>query len=197
MPVDTTRVAAAGSGPQPAAAADASDKPVDSDPARAEIAAAKIERDRALERTIHQTKELDFLSTLILAAPPRAPANSSRFSGVWVLPSPKVEAVSSAFTPESVDLIVSGQAGRIQGRYRAIYPGIGAAEPPMVRFYFEGTCAKDIANAAWTSDDGSKGEIQLKLTSGNALQLVWSVTDAGNQTGPATGTVALVRKREN
>ena len=197
MPVDTTRVAAAGSGPQPAAAADASDKPVDSDPARAEIAAAKIERDRALERTIHQTKELDFLSTLILAAPPRAPANSSRFSGVWVLPSPKVEAVSSAFTPESVDLIVSAQPGRIEGRYRAIYPDMGATAPAMVRFYFEGTCNNDIANASWTSDDGSKGEIQLKLTSGTALQLVWSVTDTGNQTGPATGTVALVRKQEN
>jgi hypothetical protein len=161
-----------------------------------EIAAAKIERDRALERTIHQAKELDFLSSLILAAPPRPPVSSSRFPGVWVLPRPKVEAVSSAFTPESVDLIVSAQAGRIQGRYRAIYPGMGAAEPPMVRFYFEGTCSKDIANAAWTSDDGSKGEIQLKLASDNTVQLVWSVTDAANQTGPATGTVALVRKRE-
>jgi DnaJ domain len=195
---DTTRVAAAGPASQPAnpAAADASDKPLDPDPVRAEIAAAKTERDHALERTIHQAKELDFLTGLILAAPPRGPANSSRFSGVWVLPRPKVEAVSSAFTPESVDLIVSGQPGRIQGRYRALYPGMGAAEPPMVRFYFEGTCDNDIANAAWTSDDGSKGEIQLKLASGNALQLVWSVTDATNQTGPATGTVALVRKHE-
>ena len=67
----------------------------------------------------------------------------------------------------------------------------------MVRFYFEGTCNNDIANAPWTSDDGSKGEIQLKLTSGNALQLVWSVTDTASQSGPATGTIALVRKREN
>jgi hypothetical protein len=66
----------------------------------------------------------------------------------------------------------------------------------MVRFYFEGTCSKDIANAAWTSDDGSKGEIQLKLASDNALQLVWSVTDAASQTGPSTGTMALVRKRD-
>ena len=53
-----------------------------------------------------------------------------------------------------------------------------------------------MANAAWTGDGGSKGEIQLKLASDNALQLVWSVTEPGNQTGPATGTLALVRKRE-
>jgi hypothetical protein len=35
----------------------------------------------------------------------------------------------------------------------------------------------------------------LKLTSDNTLQLVWSVTDPGSQTGPATGTTALVRKQ--
>ena len=196
---DTTRVSAAGPGSQPAnpATSGASDRQADSDPVRAEIAAAKTERDRALERTIHQAKELDFLSSLILAAPPRPPANASRFSGVWALARPKVEAVTSAFSPESVDLIVSGQAGRIQGRYRALYPGMGATEPPIVRFYFEGTCNNEIANASWTGDDGSKGEIQLKLASDNGLQLVWSVSDAGSQTGPATGTVALVRKGSN
>jgi len=198
MPPDTTRVSAAGPGTQPAnpTAAGASDRQADPDPVRSEIAAAKTERDRALERTIHQAKELDFLSSLILAAPPRPPANASRFSGVWVLARPKSESVTSVYSPESVDLIVSGQVGRIQGRYRALYPGMGATEPPMVRFYFEGTCNNDVANASWTSDDGSKGEIQLKLASDNALQLVWSATDAASQTGPATGTVALVRKRE-
>ncbi len=192
-------ICAFGPGSQPAnpATSGASDRQADSDPVRAEIAAAKTERDRALERTIHQAKELDFLSSLILAAPPRPPANASRFSGVWALARPKVEAVTSAFSPESVDLIVSGQAGRIQGRYRALYPGMGATEPPIVRFYFEGTCNNEIANASWTGDDGSKGEIQLKLASDNGLQLVWSVSDAGSQTGPATGTVALVRKGSN
>jgi hypothetical protein len=73
---------------------------------------------------------------------------------------------------------------------------MGAAEPPMVRFYFEGTCENDVANAALTGEAGSKGEIQLKLASANVLQLVWSITEAGNQTDPASGTVALIRKRE-
>src|SRR5579859_5770981 len=121
MPPDTTRVSAAGPGTQPAnpTAAGASDRQADPDPVRSEIAAAKTERDRALERTMHQAKELDFLSSLILAAPPRPPANASRFSGVWVLARPKSESVTSVYSPESVDLIVSGQVGRIQGRYRS------------------------------------------------------------------------------
>jgi hypothetical protein len=65
----------------------------------------------------------------------------------------------------------------------------------MVRFYFEGGAQGDVANGVWTGEDGSKGEIQLKLTSDNTLQLVWSLTDAGNVNAPASGTVALVRKR--
>jgi hypothetical protein len=65
----------------------------------------------------------------------------------------------------------------------------------MVRFYLA-KCQGDTANATWTGDGGSRGEIQLKLTSDNTLQLVWSVSEAGEQAGPATGTVALVRKRE-
>ncbi len=191
---DDPRVSAAGPPPAGPAAAVTSDKTADADQVRAEIAADKAARDRALEQTVVQARELDFLTRLILASPPRHLVNSSRFAGLWVLPKPKIEPVSSAFTPESVDLIVNGQQGKIQGRYRAIYPSMGAAEPPIVRFYFEGTCENDIGNATWTSQDGSKGEIQLKLAAENMLQLVWSVTDAGSQTGPASGTLALVRK---
>jgi hypothetical protein len=64
----------------------------------------------------------------------------------------------------------------------------------MVRFYLEGKSQGDMANAAWSGPGGSKGEIQMKLASQNALQLVWSTTQPGKQTGPDSGTVALVRK---
>jgi hypothetical protein len=85
--------------------------------------------------------------------------------------------------------------GTLEGRYRARYPGMGVPEPPMVRFYFQGTCQNEMANATFNGDGGSKGEIQLRLTSDNTLQLVWSLTDPGSQTGPASGTLALVRKQ--
>ena len=57
----------------------------DLDALRSDLAAAKVERDRALEQTILQAKELDFLSGRILSAPGAA-HGPSRFSGVWVLP---------------------------------------------------------------------------------------------------------------
>ena len=178
---------------QPAAVpSDAADKPVDLDALRSELAATKSERDHALEQTVLQAKELDFLTGRVLSGRPAPGAN--RLSGVWVLPMPKVPAAASAFTPESVDLILSAQQDSVQGRFRARYPGMGAPDPPMVRFYLEGKIQDDVANATWVGEDGSKGEIQLKLASDNALQLVWSTTQPGKQSGPDTGTLALVRK---
>lgn len=175
---------------QPPAASDGGATELES--LRSGLAAAKAERDRALEQTILQAKELDFLTGRILGRPS---AGAGRFSGVWVLP--KVTTPASAYTPEAVDLIVTEQQGTIQGRYRARYPGMGIPEAPMVRFYLEGKSQGDVADATWSGAGGSKGEIQMKLASQGALQLVWSTTQPGKQSGPDSGTVALVRKREN
>jgi len=176
----------------PAAASDTADKPVDLDALRSDLAATKAERDHALEQTVLQAKELDFLTGRVLGGRP-APG-TGRLSGVWVLPASKIGTVASAFTPESVDLILSAQQDSVEGRFRARYPGMGAPDPPMVRFYLEGKIQDEVANANWVGEDGSKGEIQLKLASDNALQLVWSTTQPGKQSGPDTGTLALVRK---
>jgi hypothetical protein len=173
---------------QPAQPPAASEGTAELESLRSDLAAARAERDRALEQTILQAKELDFLTGRILAPP----AGARRFSGVWVLP--ELTASSSAFTPEAVDLILNEQQGAIQGRYRARYPGMGTPEAPMVRFYLEGKSQGNVANATWSGVGGSKGEIQIKLASDDALQLVWSTTQPGKQSGPDSGTVALVRK---
>ena len=176
----------------PASTSDTPDKPADLDAVRSQLAAAQADRDRALEQTVLQAKELDFLTGRVLGGRP-APS-ASRLSGVWVLPVGKVPATASAFTPESVDLILSAQQDSVEGRFRARYPGMGAPDPPMVRFYLEGKIQEDVANAKWAGEDGSKGEIQLKLGSDNSLQLVWSTTQPGKQSGPDSGTLALARK---
>lgn len=198
-PSEPSQVSAAPNPPQPAAstasqtpapAADGSDKPLDLGALRSELTTAKTERDHALEQTVLQAKELDFLTNRVLGTRP-APG-ASRLSGVWVL-APAAR-MASAYNPEAVDLILSAQQETIQGRFRARYPGMGAPDPPMVRFYFEGKLQSDAANANWVGEDGSKGEIQLNLASENALQLVWSTTQPGKQSGPDSGTLALVRK---
>jgi len=178
--------------PPAATPSDAPDKTVDLDALHSELAAAQADRDRALEQTVLQAKELDFLTGRVLNG--RTALGSGRLSGVWVLPAAKTQAASSAFTPESVDLILNAQQDSLQGRFRARYPGMGAPDPPMVRFYLEGKIQDDVANANWVGEDGSKGEIQLKLASDSALQLVWSTTQQGKQSGPDSGTLALVRK---
>jgi curved DNA-binding protein CbpA len=167
----------------------------DLDALRSELAAAKLARDRALDQTVLQAKELDFLTGRLLNAPQEPSFGPSRFSGIWVLPPYKTAPSASAFTPQAVDLIMTEHQGTLEGRYRARYSGMGVQEPPMVRFYFQGTCQNEMANATFSGDGGSKGEVQLRLTSANTLQLVWSLTDPGSQTGPASGTLALVRKQ--
>ena len=174
---------------------DAADTSPDLDALRAELAATKLARDRALDQIVLQAKELDFLTGRLLNTPHEPSFGPSRFSGIWVLPPSRPTPSASAFTPQSVDLIMTERQGALEGRYRARYPGMGVPEPPMVRFYFQGTCRNEVANATFTGDGGSKGEIQLRLTSDNTLQLVWSLTDPGSQTGPASGTLALVRKQ--
>jgi DnaJ-domain-containing protein 1 len=194
-PANPAQVSAAQNPPavaQPPANPDGSDQTADLDSLRSELASAKAERERALEQTVLQAKELDFLTGRVLAG--RPPVGLSRLSGIWVLPQPKTVAAASAFTPEAVDLILNAQQDAVQGRFRARYPGMGAPDPPMVRFYFEGKLQGDVANATWSGEDGSKGEIQLKLSSDNALQLVWSTTQTGKQSGPDSGTLALVRR---
>jgi curved DNA-binding protein CbpA len=176
----------------PAVNPDGDDNAADLDSLRSELASAKTERERALEQTVLQAKELDFLTGRLLAG--RSPEGSGRLSGVWVLPQSKIASAASAFNPEAVDLIINTQQETVQGRFRARYPGMGAPDPPMVRFYFEGTLQNDVANATWSGEDGSKGEIQLKLASDSALQLVWSTSQAGKQSGPDSGTLALVRR---
>ncbi len=195
-PADPAQVNAAPNPPAaakiPAGAPDATDKSGDLESLRAELASAKAERERALEQTVLQAKELDFLTGRVLAG--RAPEGSNPLCGVWALPAPKVVAAASAFNPEAVDLILSVQDDSLRGRFRARYPGMGAPDPPMVRFYLEGKVQGEVANAAWTGEDGSKGEIQLKLSSENTLQLVWSTTQTGKQSGPDSGTLSLVRR---
>jgi len=165
-PADPAQVSAAPN-PPTITTSTGSDKAADLDSLRSELASAKAERERALEQTVLQAKELDFLTGRLLAG--RLPEGSSRLSGIWALPTSKTPSAASAFNPEAVDLIISAQQDKVQGRFRARYPGMGAPDPPMVRFYFEGSLQDDVANAAWSGEDGSKGEIQLKLSSDNAL----------------------------
>ena len=173
----------------------AQDKASELDSLRSELAATKAERDRAFEQLTLQNKELDFLSSRIAAVPQPVRTGCARFSGVWVLPKPKITPVSSAYTPEAVDLVVSEREGGIQGRYRARYPGMGTVEAPVVHFYFEGKCQDDMVNAVWNAE-GGKGEIQLRLKADTTLQLVWTLPEAGTSRGPTSGTLLLVRRRE-
>jgi curved DNA-binding protein CbpA len=170
----------------------------DQDPVQSELRDVKAGRDRALEKAAIENKEIEFLTSQILSGPrsgaPAALSETSGFSGVWILSKPKEANAATAFTPATMDVILGEEHGILRGRFRSYYPATGRPDPVAVRFYFEGQVQGNVANLNWTSADGAKGEIQLKLASENALQLVWSATEPGTESGPSSGTALLVRK---
>ena len=131
-PASTTPVA------QPTTApSDTADKPVDLDALRSDLAATKADRDRALEQTVLQAKELDFLTGRVLAGRSR-PRCQPSFRSLGAAVHPKYRPQRRRSLPKSVDLILTAQQDSVEGRFRARYPGMGAPDPPMVRFYLEG-----------------------------------------------------------
>src|SRR5882762_5103340 len=178
---------------------EANSQAMDQDPAQSELRDVKSARDRALEKAALENKEIEFLTSHILSSPrPVASgvaAETSGFSGVWILSKPKEANAVTAFIPTSMDIVLGEERGILRGRFRSYYPATGRPDPVSVHFYFEGQAQGNIANLNWTSADGAKGEIQLKLASENALQLVWSATELGTESGPSSGTALLVRKR--
>jgi DnaJ domain len=189
-PLDPTPAAV---NPAPAASSPPPADSVELESLRSELAAAKTERDRARAYIALQHKQLDFLADRILAGPPKVPKG---FAGVWVLPRASSFSANASYAPTTADLIVIESAGAIQGRYRARYPAMGRPEPTMLRFYFEGKSESDVANLSWKGDSGAKGDVQLRLVSNYSLELVWSATEIGKESGPGSGTMLLMRRRE-
>jgi len=177
---------------------EANSQMTDQDPAQSELRDVKSARDRTLEKAALENKEIEFLTSHILSGPrPVAPgvvAETSGFSDVWILSKPKEANAATAFTPTSTDIVLGEEHGILGGRFRSYYPATGRPDPVAVHFYFERQAQGNIANLNWTSADGAKGEIQLKLASENALQLVWSATELETELGPSSCTAPLVRK---
>jgi hypothetical protein len=157
--------------------------------------AIKAERDRAIERVTFLDKQIEFLTNRLLTSPPGPLAGCARFSGLWVLAESSTSALSTG--PQSADLILAEDENAVEGRYRARYPAApGRPDASIVRFYIEGLCQQEsLANLKWTGDTGAKGELHMRLASDNSIELVWSATETGDQTGPASGTATLIRKR--
>ena len=117
-------------------------------------------------------------------------------AGTWFYAQPKDEPPSALYLPEYIEAVIVEEAGTLQGRYRARYKVADRAIPPEVRFQFRGPVDSEAPRLEWTGQDGSRGEVRLKLLLQNSLELGWTASRLGTSLGLGSGAAVLTRQKE-
>ena len=132
--------------------------------------------------------------------PHTAPLSESApagLEGTWFYARPRTGPQSGdLYPPEYIEAVIWQEGALLRGRYRARYQVTDRPISPEVFFLFEGTAAGRMAELKWRGGGGSKGELQVRLTSENSMQLSWWATELGSSLGLASGTAVLVRRQE-
>jgi curved DNA-binding protein CbpA len=177
---------------------------------RSEVHALETERNRALE----ELARLRGGMAPPAARPDRAeptrspqpPASSvvtslprSNFGGVWywtrsMQPSSELR---GSYQPESIDVTLTENNGVIRGSYRAKYKVPDSSINPDVNFEFAATLAGPILICPWTGPEGARGEVMVRQTSANSLQVDWTANELGARQRVSTGSAVLARKYSN
>jgi len=132
-----------------------------------------------------------------LPAPPAA--QPAKWVGVWAYNQARAENKTKALIPpEFIETVIQEDSGRakvwIRGQYHARFKVADARISPAVDFHFEGLVSGTFGRLPWTGPDGARGEVQLRLISDTALEIVWTASDLGKSMGLASGTAILSRK---
>jgi len=155
----------------------------------------------ALEAPPVSIQAEESLEPLPLGGPPREPHDlppRSNLAGDWLLVAgPAIES-KGFYPPEYIELRLTDHLGVLTGKYRARYRIPDRAISPNVSFEFEGPAIEipgaDGTRLPWTSPDGSRGEVTLRLLNSGNLEVNWVVRSLGNELGLISGTATLVRK---
>jgi hypothetical protein len=118
-----------------------------------------------------------------------------RYAGFWAYPREKnFQRQTGQYPPQFIEASISEHDGAIKGKYRARYYVSDRPISPNVNFEFEGKPEGDGAKLPWHGEGGSQGLLEIKLLSGDELELIWHATDFGQVLGLASGTAVLMRR---
>jgi hypothetical protein len=127
--------------------------------------------------------------------PEPAHAFRNRYAGFWAYPREKnFQRQTGQYPPQFIEASISEHDGAIKGKYRARYYVSDRPISPNVNFEFEGKPEGDGAKLPWHGEGGSQGLLEIKLLSGDELELIWHATDFGQVLGLASGTAVLMRR---
>lgn len=119
------------------------------------------------------------------------------FAGAWFWARPKNLPPSDAlYPPDYIEMAVAEEGGFLEGRYRARYRVPDRPISSQVLFRFAGKPVGDTAVLNWTGAGGAKGEVRLRLLAPDSMEVKWTATKLGSQMDLASGTAALIRRRD-
>ena len=138
----------------------------------------------------------DISVAAMLPMPPLRPAARPTVAGDWLfVPSPSKRR-PTLYSPEYIEMRVAENDGRLHGRYRARYRVADRAISPTVAFQFEGPALPEGSDLSWAGAGGASGTMQLRLVTGNTVEVVWTADRLGKELGLISGTATLVRRQE-
>ncbi len=171
---------------------------------RAEVRDLETERNRALE----ELARLHGGGTATIPAPrteARHPATAtslssairSSFGGAWYWSrAMEISEARGSYRPEFIEATLSEHDGVIKGAYTARYRTSDASINPDVSFEFAATLAGPILICPWTGPGGARGEVMIRQTSKDSLQVDWTASQLGTRQRVSTGSAVLARKTE-
>ena len=103
------------------------------------------------------------------------------------------QALSGSFEVQEVEVGITRQFGEIYGYYEGRYVVLQGRASAEVSFQFSGTTQNESARTTWSSTDGSRGEITLRMLSDDSLEVVWVASHLGRPGRVASGRITLAR----
>jgi hypothetical protein len=115
-------------------------------------------------------------------------------SGRWLFTAREPAQQSAGkYAARDVEVGISEQSGNLYGYYEATYDVPANSILPHVSFRFSAPAAGDTAVGNWSTPDGNRGEIRLKMKGDNSLEVVWLTTRIRTHGRLASGKVELTR----
>ncbi len=129
-------------------------------------------------------------------APPALPAPPT-LAGAWLyVPGSADVPAPGVYPPTYVEFLLTEEHGQLTGSYRARYRIPDRALSAEVAFRAQGKpLDPESAKLGWTSADGARGEVEVRLRGPNAMSLTWWTTEFGRRPSLASGTAVLLRQQ--
>jgi hypothetical protein len=119
------------------------------------------------------------------------------FAGEWLyVPGSGDPPAPGVYAATYVEFLLTEEHGELSGSYRALYRIPDRAVSPEVLFRALGKSPEgELGKLAWTSADGARGEVEVRLHGSNAMSVTWWTTEFGRHASLASGSAKLLRQQ--